>query len=169
MNNVLQQVSGVANRATELLLAPIVAFFTGLMILSVISRYVFQLPIVNAVEMIRLAFVWACFLGAAAGVRRFTHVRVTFLVDWLPYRIRPAGVLVVFAGFLVFAGMMVWYGVILTRGMSVTFFPTLAISQAWLYAALPVSGALIGLHALAGILATAANWSAMSGPPAAGR
>ena len=63
----LRQASDPVNRATELALVPIVAFFTVLIVMSVFSRYVFQLPMVTAIELTRIAFVWACFLGPAAG------------------------------------------------------------------------------------------------------
>src|SRR3546814_1916289 len=54
-------------------------------------------------EMTRLAFVWACFLGVAAGVKRRTHVRMVAVVMLLPARLRGLTVFLVHGSFLVFA------------------------------------------------------------------
>lgn len=160
MTQALDRLSMTVNRVTEWALAPLLAFLAGLLVVAVFSRYVFHIAMVEAIELTRLAFVWGCFLGAAVALRRGAHVRVTFLVDRLPARLHPLGLLVAYASFLVFAGMMVWHGAALTQRMSVTSFPTLGISQAWLYAALPVSGAIMVLHGLAGIVRAAAELAA---------
>jgi hypothetical protein len=46
-------------------LVSIVGLFTLLLVNSVISRYLFQLPIGTSIEITRIAFVWAAFLGVA--------------------------------------------------------------------------------------------------------
>jgi len=152
MIGLVKRISDFANRATELALVPIVLFFTGLLIVAVFSRYVFQLPIVTSIEMTRLAFVWAVFLGAAAGVKRGVHVRVVAFMMLLPERLRGLTIFVVHGAFLVFACLMIWHGAKLTIQMKATSFPTLGISQAWLYLALPVAGVLIAIHAISGLL-----------------
>lgn len=149
---VLRRVSAFANLATEWLLVPIVLFFAGLLIVSVFSRYVFQLPLVTSVELTRLAFVWATFLGISAGVKRGVHVRVVAFVSLLPAAVRGLTVYLVHGSILVFGALMLWQGWGLTVRMLPTTFPTLGISQAWLYGVLPVTGALITLHALSGLL-----------------
>ena len=63
----LRRLSDAVNRATEFILVPVVVFLTGLLIVSVFSRHIFQPPIVTSIELTRLAFVWACFLGVAAA------------------------------------------------------------------------------------------------------
>ncbi len=152
MIGLIARASAAANRITELILVPLVAFLAGVLIVAVFSRYVFQLSIVTATEMTRLAFVWGVFLGAAAGVKRGAHVRVVALVSRLPAVAGRLVPVVVHGSFLVFALLMLWHGASLTERMSVTTFPTLGVSQGWLYLALPVSGALIALHALSGLL-----------------
>lgn len=153
MIELIGRASTVANRITELILVPLVAFLALVLIVSVFSRYVFQLSIVTSVEMVRLAFVWGVFLGAAAGVKRAVHVRVVALVSRFPVALRRLAPVVVHGSFLVFALLMIWHGTTLAGRMFVTTFPTLGISQGWLYLALPVAGALIALHALAALLA----------------
>lgn len=152
MIGLVVRASYLANRLTELILIPVAAFLAIVLIAAVFSRYVFNVSIVTATEMTRLAFVWGVFLGAAAGVSRGVHVRVVAVVSRLPQALRRIVPVVVHGSFLVFAVLMTWQGALLTDRMAVTTFPTLGISQSWLYLALPVCGVLIGLHALASIL-----------------
>jgi TRAP-type C4-dicarboxylate transport system permease small subunit len=148
----LRRLSDGTNRATELALVPIVAFFTLLLVISVASRYLFQLPIVTSIELTRIAFVWAAFLGAAVGVKRGVHVRVVALVSLAPAHLQRMVPVLVHGSFLIFAVLMVWHGWSLAGRMFVTTFPTLGISQGWLYLAIPVTGALITLHAASALL-----------------
>jgi len=152
MTAAIRRASDFANRVTEWALVPIVLFFAGLLIVTVFSRYVFQLPIVTSVEMTRLAFVWATFLGIAAGVKRGGHVRVVAFVSLFPASLRGLTVYLVHGSFLLFGLLMLRYGYFLTIQMSGTSFPTLGISQSWLYVVLPVTGVLMVLHALSGML-----------------
>jgi TRAP-type C4-dicarboxylate transport system permease small subunit len=152
MRLLLRRLSDAANRATEIALVPIVAFFTLLLVVAVLSRYVLQLPIVTSIEMTRIAFVWACFLGAAVGLKRGLHVRVVAFVSLAPTWCHSVIPVIVHGSFLIFALLMVWQGWGLTARMFVTTFPTLGISQGWLYMALPVAGALMALHAASALL-----------------
>jgi TRAP-type C4-dicarboxylate transport system permease small subunit len=148
----LRRLCDGANRATELLLVPIMGFFTLLLVISVISRYLFQLPIVTSIELTRIAFVWAAFLGAAVALKRGLHVRVVALVSLLPTRLQRVVPVLVHGSFLVFALLMAWHGWALATRMFITTFPTLGISQGWLYLAIPVTGALMALHATSALL-----------------
>lgn len=152
MIRLLRRMSDLANRATEFVLVPIVAFFTLLLVASVFSRYLFQLPIVTAIELTRIAFVWACFLGAAVGLKRGVHVRVVAFVSLAPAWFQRGVPFIVHGSFLIFALLMLWHGWSLTDRMFVTTFPTLGISQGWLFMALPVAGALMTLHAASALL-----------------
>lgn len=137
------------NQIVEGIVALLAALFTGLLVVSVFSRYVFDISIVEAVELTRIAFLWAVFLAASCVAARREHLRITFAVSWLS----PALQFVVlrFIELCIFAfGMtMVWFGGILAVRMTPTFMPTMQISQGWLYAVLPVSGLLIVIHAVA--------------------
>ncbi len=146
------RVSDGANALVEPAIAVLTGTMTALLVLSVFTRFVVHISIVETVEIIRISFVWAVFLAASAVAKRRQHVRVTFLADALPAAGRLAvhrGVDIIILGFGV---AMVWFGAQMTLRMTATYLPTLQISQAWLYGALPVSGALIALHALADLL-----------------
>lgn len=144
---ILHGFSHWTNRMAEIAVAVLATFFTGLLILSVFSRYLLRVSIVTSVEMVEISFCWSVFLAAACLVARDAQIKVDFFARLLPPRI--GGLLRPFADCVVlaFGIAMASYGTELTTRMFVATFPTLQISLAWMYAALPVSGALIALHA----------------------
>ena len=69
---------------------------TAIVVVNVVSRYLFNDPIPGADELATLCFTWAVFVGAAAGVRQRLHIGIEFIVNWFPPRGRAAlGLLVV--------------------------------------------------------------------------
>lgn len=136
------------NRIVEGIVALLAAFFTGLLVVSVFSRYVFDISIVEGVELTRITFLWAVFLAASSVAARREHIRITFAVSWLSPSLQLLVLRFTELCILAFGTAMIWFGGILTLRMAPTFLPTLQISQAWLYAVLPIAGFLIVIHAI---------------------
>ncbi|WP_439579371.1 TRAP transporter small permease [Elioraea sp.] len=154
MTAALIRASRALDRLTALALVPLVALFTGILITAVFKRYVLGTSFIHAVELTRVAFMWATFLAAASGVHRMSHIRVTVLADALPASARRGLEAAVQLATLGFALLLVWHGIAVTARMAATVLPTLAWPQSVLYAAVPTGGAVAALHALANIAAT---------------
>ena len=56
---------------------------------QVIQRYVFQLPMPWATDIIRIFFVYSVFFGMAVGVFKKAHLNIDVLVQVLPPRLKP--------------------------------------------------------------------------------
>lgn len=99
-------------------------------------------------EVVQALFAWMVFSGAAALWRENGH----FQVHWLPEALPPGAarllhLLIALLG-LCFLAAMTWYGAALTlKARAVT--PILSLPTAWLYAAIPVSGAVMTGYSLA--------------------
>jgi TRAP-type C4-dicarboxylate transport system permease small subunit len=105
---------------------------------QIIARYFFNSPFFWAEELIRLMYVWICYLGWVLATRNKTHIRITTLVDRL-----PAGgkkFMAVFNGALVilFSLFMIWYGIGMIKAGLKGRAVTLPISFALVYAIVPV-------------------------------
>src|SRR5690606_27388048 len=148
----LVELSRALNRLTEVAVAVLALFFTGLLVVSVASRYFAHVSIVTSAELTRIAFCWGAFLAAAIAVWRGSHIRITAFVEPLSpaWRAKLERVVPLFTAAL--GSAMLWYGVSMTLRTLNTYLPALQVSQAWLYAALPTSGALIVVHAIAQVL-----------------
>ncbi len=77
---------------------------------TVVTRYVFDLPLSYIDQLVPNLFVWVTFLGASAAVKRRAHLGLSALYDLFPERARRAvdgAVLLVTSAFFV---VTAWYG-----------------------------------------------------------
>jgi len=149
----LARLSRTCNRATELVLLPFTFAFVGIVFFAVLTRFIFHYPIIESVELARLAFVWTILLACAIGVYRQAHVAIFNFRDYLPRVWRLRVYRVVYLLCAGFGALMVWYGVEIAVRVWHSSFPTLGWSQSWLYIPLAISGALIVLHGVSHALA----------------
>ena len=59
-----------------------------LLLLGVVSRYVFHAPIVWSDELASIIFLWLAMFGAAVAMQRGRHMRLSYVVGLLPTRFR---------------------------------------------------------------------------------
>ena len=147
--HLLWQLSGWADRLARWLLVPIGIGFISVVFLGVLTRYVFHAPIVSSIELARISFMWAAFLGAAICVKSEKHTRFAFLLDAVPGRMQAALRVAIALLCLGFFAFLVVKGVQMVRMVESTYFPALGWSQLWLYLPLPLSACCMFLHALA--------------------
>jgi len=111
---------------------------------QIVMRWVFRSPLVWSEELIRLLFVWICYLGWAIASRKGSHIRITAVLSKLP--VKGQLVMETFNYFLVilFSILMVVYGIKMSvaaaggRAVSLPF-----ITFAMVYAICPFSNATI--------------------------
>jgi TRAP-type transport system small permease protein len=144
----LRTTSDWADRLTYLALVPLGLIFVGVVFGNVLARYVFSSPIIGSVEVARIAFVWATFLGAATALKRGKHIRFTVLADRLPSGARrwlEVMLALLAAGFFLF---VILRGIDLTGRVQGTYFPASGFSQVILYLPLPIGAGLMFIHTL---------------------
>jgi tripartite ATP-independent transporter DctM subunit len=74
--------------ATEIPAAALVAVEIFVLLIGVISRYVFNSPLTWSDELASILFLWLAMLGAVIALRRAEHMRLAFLVGLAPPRLR---------------------------------------------------------------------------------
>jgi len=103
-------------------------------------------------ELARFLMVWLAFLGAALAYVRQAHLGVDVLVERMEPAARKVVMLVEHAVVFLFAVFVLGFGgaeLFRERLASGQTMPALGIFKAWQYLCVPVSGALIGLIAIA--------------------
>ncbi len=80
--------SGRSRWATEIPAAALVAVEILVLLIGVISRYVFNAPLTWSDELASTLFLWLAMLGAVIALRRAEHMRLAFLVGLAPPRWR---------------------------------------------------------------------------------
>jgi TRAP-type C4-dicarboxylate transport system permease small subunit len=118
------------------------------LMLGVFSRYVLLRTFTWYDEIARACFVWVVFLGAAVGVKRGAHFGLHMLVDALPERARRVAGLVTPLTIIAFSAVLVVQGLEFMEFGKFQQLPVMGISKVWIYAAMPVGGALMILYAL---------------------
>ena len=69
-------------RVTEFVGAMLVLAETCILFAGVVSRYVFDSPIIWTDELATFLFLWLSMIGAVVAVRRDGHMRLTTFVNW---------------------------------------------------------------------------------------
>jgi tripartite ATP-independent transporter DctM subunit len=133
--------------AALLVVAEIVTLFAG-----VVSRYVFQRPLIWSDELASILFLWLAMLGAAVAFRRSEHMRMTAVVA----RTRPAvrGYLDAVATCAALAFLLLVASPSYQYAYEESFIttPALQISNSWRAAALPAGVCLMALFAVLRLL-----------------
>ncbi|HEY2244278.1 MAG TPA: TRAP transporter large permease subunit [Xanthobacteraceae bacterium] len=129
--------------AGGLVIAEIAILFGG-----VISRYVFERPLVWSDELASTLFLWLAMLGAVIAFRRDEHMRMTACVDMLGGSLRAILDSLATAAALAFLVLMVWpaYQFAIDEVPITT--SALQISDVWRAAALPAGIALMIVFAM---------------------
>lgn len=114
---------------------------------GVLSRYVFEIPLIWVDDMVSIAFLWVSMIGAAVAMHRNEHLRLTAVLERVPERWRnylTAFAIVAVATFLV---AMVEPAIVYTRDEWIVSMPGIEISRGWRIAAIP-----FGILAMLGIV-----------------
>lgn len=114
-----------------------------ILLVQVFRRRVLGSSLRWAEECVRFMEIWLVSLGASLCVVDDTHPTVTIFFNLFPKKIQPIVKYIVYVLIIVVGGCMVVSGVLLCQKNYAQLSPTMRISYAYVYAAIPVSGGLI--------------------------
>lgn len=148
MYRLLDRTGELLARASLVLGVAAALVMVASLLLGVFYRYVLQSSLAWSGELALLAFAWTVFLIASAMVRGGEHVRVSFVLDRLPRPLDEILERLILALVLAFGLIMLWTGWQFAAFTAGQVSPAIRYPVWWLNAAVPVSGALIAVHAL---------------------
>ena len=104
-------------------------------------------------EVVELAFAWMVFMGTAAVWRMHEHITIDFIPQALAGT-RAGRILEVIVGLLIlgFLGVFTWQGWLLTLQAGGNTTPMLTLPKPLWYATIPVSGLVMMIYTIIGIL-----------------
>ena len=126
------------------------AFFAGtsiFVLLGAVSRTIGQ-PLIWAVDLAQLSFVWACMLGADLAMKKNAHIEIDIVVRRFPAATRRLIAITWLFAIVAFLAMLVWYGTQLTAMNAERILGDVGISYSWVTAAIPVGCFLMLMTAL---------------------
>ena len=145
----LDQVTGKIVDWTAVLLLTFI-FILG--ICQVVWRWILNHPIVWSEEMIRLTYVWICYLGWVIAERADTHIRITIISSRLPQEVQKWLQAFCHVLCIIMSILMVVYGIQLIKvGMKRTAvsFP---LNYAVVYVMGPLCNFIIMLYEIAALI-----------------
>ncbi|EPX85105.1 TRAP transporter small permease [Salipiger mucosus] len=136
-------VFGVFCRAGAVLCGLLLLVFTGLVLYSVVMRYLFTAPPMWGEELPKLLFVWMIFLGAGFAYFGGLNIRMTALIDLVPRG--PRRVIEIAMHLTVVAMLLgvLWYSVPIIKLTSRSVSYATGLSEGWKFWALPIGASLL--------------------------
>ena len=145
------------DRATSVVAAALLCALVAVTIAAVVYRYGVNAPLTWTNEVQESLFVWLTFLGAAVAMARNEHSGFTSLIARLPQSGRLALTALSAAAILAFLGICTWLGFEALPQLIGRTTPTLGLSVALTYAALPVGMLLILIQFLGMVVSDPAH------------
>ncbi|MGE5753196.1 MAG: TRAP transporter small permease, partial [Deltaproteobacteria bacterium] len=78
---------------------------------TVVTRYLFDIPLSYIDQLVPNLFVWVTFLGSSAAVKRRAHLGLSALYDEMPARLRRGVDVAILLVTSAFFAVTAWYGV----------------------------------------------------------
>lgn len=119
------------------------ALLSLFVVLQVICRYALGSPLTWSEELSRYLQIWMVMLGSAVMMRKGGHLAIDLVTASLPKSIKRVTDFIVFIAIIVFFGIVCWQGIFLTANAVSQTAPATNLPMCYVYAALPVGGALI--------------------------
>jgi TRAP-type transport system small permease protein len=110
---------------------------------EVLSRYVFNFPLVFSNELTKLLFPWIIFIAAISVTKNEGHLSINYFRELLPRAGQKWAFVFVKLVMLYFSVYMMISSYQIAQAVARQQLPMLRISKAWLYASIVVSFALI--------------------------
>lgn len=135
--------------AYDNLIETLVGVILGIIVLltfyQVVARYAFASPLNWLEEFAQLLLVWAVMLGAAAAVKRSSHLTVDILFNQLRGVARVVAVLVINGLVMFLAIGMAYYGYLFYLKTAGDYATSLGFARNLFYLPVPIAGVLIAV------------------------
>jgi len=103
-------------------------------------------------EVARYLLVWSTFLGASMAYKRGMHIAVTFIVESFPATVRKGIQVISHLLAALFFIIVISYGLKYMNMQSTQVSASLRMPMKYVYSVIPISAAIMGLHALDKVL-----------------
>lgn len=144
----LERSSHTVNTGVEAVVSGLAATMAAVVAAQVFSRYVLNHSLFWSEELARVLLVWLTFLGATVAYHRRANPGIDVLVHRLDGAPRRACAAVVHAASLLLFTVMIVFGLQFAHFVRLQVTPALGLAKWIPHAVVPLSGAILALHAL---------------------
>jgi TRAP-type C4-dicarboxylate transport system permease small subunit len=115
---------------------------------QVIFRFVIQMSLDWSEELARYAFLWCMFISAGMAVKHRRHIKVEFIMEMLPKKVRLGFEIISDLIWMAFCLLLVKDGIGLLEFVKTQVSPSMEVPFKYIYTSLPVGAALMFLRLL---------------------
>ena len=113
---------------------------------QVIFRFVIQMSLDWSEELARYAFLWCMFISAGMAVKHRRHIKVEFIMEMLPKKVRLGFEIISDLIWMAFCLLLVKDGIGLLEFVKTQVSPSMEVPFKYIYTSLPVGAALMFLR-----------------------
>lgn len=149
-----RKISNVIDRLAGFLAILLCSTMTIVVLLGVFYRYVLIDPLAWSEELSTFAMVWLTMIGGSMGIKRYSHVGVSYVVESVQFLNRNRNYIEVLVNILILCFLCV----LLKEGRALAVFASsqtstaLGISMFWPYCGLLIGGAMMALQVMSQIV-----------------
>lgn len=144
-----ERLSLACNRFTERSLLALGLAMSVIVIVQVFCRYILNHSLFWSEELARYILVWLTFLGTCTAYYRGMHPGINLVYRRLPHQLKLITKTIVLLLSLVFFSVMIWYGIEFSFFVRLQTTAALSLPKWIIFAIIPISGAILSLHAIA--------------------
>jgi len=138
----------------ETVVVSLFALFLAVIFLQVVMRYVFNASLTWSEELARYLFIWVLMLSVALAIRDNANMRVTFILDVIPWPFKGVVTVVISLLMIAFEAYLAYYGFSLAQKVFFDLSPAMRIPIGLAYLALPIGGLFMIIYSLIGLTKT---------------
>ncbi|MCA0422497.1 MAG: TRAP transporter small permease [Proteobacteria bacterium] len=126
----------------------LLAIMTCLVVIDVTGRYIFNWSFAGGAELATALFVWLVFLGSASAFRKFQHIGIAGITDWLPPKVLVAVNFVITLMIITVSAYIAKISFNLSNASWDREIDMVGIPYFYVYIVIPLSFVLIAAHAI---------------------
>lgn len=147
-----KKVTNILDKAENIVLVSMFVAMVLVIFFQVIMRYVFKNSLSWSEELGKFIFVWISWLGIAIGQKRGEHIRITLLVDRLPFKGQQFLNLLSDIIVILICLVTTYYSISLVGSQAGTRYAGIKISMSWGYLSVAVGCILMIIRCIASSL-----------------
>lgn len=139
---------GIINKILDYLSILLFSVLFIVMLCQIFFRYVLHSPLVWSEELSRYLFVWICYLGWILATRNKTHIKIDFVINIFPKRLKFFVQVAMQLLVMIFILVLMYYGYQMMQRSINTSAVALPISFALVYGIVPISTMFILFYSI---------------------
>lgn len=152
LREILNKISLVTEKVSFVICIVFLSTMVIVGLLGVIFRFLLHASLAWNEELDAYLFVWVTMLGASIGYKYRSHPQVLFLVNLFPALLRRIVLLAADIIVAVLGAILIYSGTDMLLKMGVETATSIPISMVYPYAAIPIGGFFLIIHAAAHII-----------------